>query len=157
MRRHLCSPGVFAINAITLLPLLQWRCCRHQAGVVTLVTMALLPLLMHMYLCHCHNGVVALIVLAPLPTLHRHCHPYCASVVFLIALTSLPSNCMGAVTVIGIVAPGVFALLRWCHCPCHAGVVAFCAVTTFLPSSCRPLCPHYACIVQSICRHLCPL
>jgi hypothetical protein len=57
--------------------------------------MVLLPLLMRMCLCHCHDGIVALITLAPLPTLHGRCHPCCAGVVVLIALTSLPSHHMG--------------------------------------------------------------
>jgi hypothetical protein len=113
MRRHLCSPGIFAIIVISLLPLLQWHCCCLQAGVVALVTMASLPLLMRGHLCHCYDGVITLLALAPLPTLHRHCCPHCAGVVVLIALTSLPSLCMGVVTVI---APVLISSSTWHVC-----------------------------------------
>jgi hypothetical protein len=104
MHRHLCRPGVFAIVTITLLPLLQWHHCHHQAGVIT-ITMALSPLLMHRHLC-C------------LPLSQWHCHPCCAStianiaralshllhgIVILIVLTSLPSHCIGIVTVVALV------------------------------------------------------
>jgi hypothetical protein len=103
MCRRLCSSCVFAVIGIKLLPLLQWRCCRCQAGVVALVTMASLSLLMHRHLHHCHNDAIALVGLASLPTLHGHCCPCCASVVVLIELTSLPSRCMGIVTIFAVV------------------------------------------------------
>jgi hypothetical protein len=38
--------------------------------------------------------------MAPLSTLHGRCCPCCPGVVVLIALTSLPSRCMGVVTVV---------------------------------------------------------
>jgi hypothetical protein len=42
----------------------------HQAGIVTLVTMVLLPLLMHRHLCHCCDGLIAIVgVQASLPLL----------------------------------------------------------------------------------------
>jgi hypothetical protein len=113
MRRHLCSPCIFAVVMIMLLPLLQWQCCHHQAGGVALVTMASTPLSMPRRLWCCHNGIVALIALAPLPTLHRRCHPCCAGIVVLIALTSSSLYCMGAVTV---VAPVLLPPLSWRVC-----------------------------------------
>ncbi len=131
MRRHLCSPCVFAVIRIKLLPLLRWRCCHCQAGVVALVTMASSALLMHRHLCHCHNDVVALVGLAPLPTLHGNCCPCCASVIVLIELTFLPSRCMGVVTVF---APVLLPPSSW----------RFCVVALVLsPLSCwclHPLC-----------------
>jgi hypothetical protein len=129
MRRRLCSPGVFAIIEITLLPSLQWCHCCHQAGVVALIMMALLPSSMHRRLCNCHDGVVALVALAPLPTLHRHCCPCCAGIVVLIALTSLPSRRMGVVT---IVAPVLLPLSSW-----HVCAIAL----VLLPLSCWCCCP----------------
>ncbi len=118
MRKHLCSPGTFAIIAIMLLPSLQWHHCCHQAGVVTHVTMASLPLSMCRRLCCCHDGIVALVALAPLPTLHRCCCPCCASVVVIILLTSLPSRCMGIVT---IVAPVLLPPSSWHVCAMECG------------------------------------
>jgi hypothetical protein len=48
---------IFALMTMALLPLLMHRCpCRCQDGAVSLVTMASLPLI--------HNGVVALIAMA---------------------------------------------------------------------------------------------
>jgi hypothetical protein len=120
MRRRLCSPGIFAIIAITLLPhfnnivaSLQWRCCHCQAGVVTLVMMVSLPSLMHRRLCRCHDGVVALVALAPLPILHWRYHPCCADIVIIILLTSLLSRCMGIVT---IIAPLLLPPSSWRDC-----------------------------------------
>jgi hypothetical protein len=152
MCRHLCSPGVFAVIVITLLPLLRLRHCHHQAGVVALVTKALLPLLVHRHLCRCHNNIVALVALVPLPIFHGCCQPFCTSNLVLIAMTSLPSRHM---CVINVVAPALLpplswricavmlvtlALSCWCHCPCHAGIVALGALA-LAPMSCRPLCP----------------
>jgi hypothetical protein len=52
----------------------------HQARVVNLVTMALLPLLMHRHLCHCCDGVIAIVdVQASLPLLSYRCCPCCLS------------------------------------------------------------------------------
>ncbi len=90
MRRCLCSPGIFAIIMITVLPLLQWHCCRYQADVAALVTMVSLSSLMRRHLCRCHDDVVALVAMAQLPTLHGHCCPFCPSVVVIIPLTSCP-------------------------------------------------------------------
>jgi hypothetical protein len=116
--RHLYSTFIFAIVAIMLLPSLQWHCCYSQAGVVALVTIASLPFLMCWHLCRCHNGVVALVALAPFPMLHRHCHPYCASIIAIILLTSLPSGCMGIATV---VAPALLPLSTWQVCAMECG------------------------------------
>jgi hypothetical protein len=135
MRRHLCSPGIFAIIAIKLLPLLQWRCCNLQAGVVALVMMASLPSSMHKRLCHCHDGIVALVALVPSPTLHRSCHSCCTSVAVLIALTSLPSRCMSIVT---IIAPVLLLALTW-----HVCAIALVS----LPLSRWPCCPWCAGII----------
>jgi hypothetical protein len=113
MRRRLCSPGIFAIAAIRLLPSLQWQHCPCQAGVVALVTMALSPSSMCRHLCCCHYGIVALIALVPSPTLHRHCCPCCNSVVVFIALTSFPSRRMDVDT---IIAPALLPPLSWRVC-----------------------------------------
>ena len=147
MRRRLCSPGVFAIIEITLLPSLQWCHCCHQAGVVALIMMALLPSSMHRRLCNCHDGVVALVALAPLPTLHRHCCPCCAGIVVPIALTSFPSCYMGVITVIvsalmplsswhvSTVALVPLLLSCWSYCPQCAGISAHITQAS-LPSLC---------------------
>ncbi len=113
MCRYHCSPGVFAIIAIALLPLLQLHHCHCQAGVVALVLMMLLPSLMRRHLCHCHNGIVVLIALAPLSTLHRSCPPCCTGIIVLIALTSFPSHCMGVAT---IITPALLHPSSWCVC-----------------------------------------
>ncbi len=91
----------------------QWQHCYCWAGVVTIVTMALLPLSMRRHLCHCHTGIVALIALALFPTLHGCCCPCCTGVVILIALTSSPSLCMGVITV---VAPALLPPSSWRVC-----------------------------------------
>ncbi len=145
MRRRLCSPGVFAVVAITLLPLLQWHCCHCQEGFVALVTMALLPSSMHRHLCHCHNGVVALVALAPLPILHGRCCPCCGGIIFLIALTYLPSQCMGVVTAI---TPALLPPLSWCVC-----VIA----QVSLPFSCWHCCPWCAGISTLVTQASLPL
>ncbi len=113
MHRLLCTPGIFAVIAITLLPFARWHCCRCQAGVVALVTMASLSSSIRRCLCHHHDGIVALVALAPLPTLHRYYCPCCASILFLIALTDLTSCHMGVVT---IIAPVLLPPLSWCVC-----------------------------------------
>ncbi len=113
MRSRLCSPGIFAIIAILLLPLPQWHCCRLQAGVVALITMASSPSSMRRHLCCCHDGIITLLALVLLPTLHRLCHPRFAGIVVLILLTSLLSRCMGVVT---IIAPVLLPPLTWCVC-----------------------------------------
>jgi hypothetical protein len=59
--------AIFALMMMALLPLLMHRCpCRCQGGVVTLVTMAFLPLI--------HNNVVALIAMvSSLSSSWPHC------------------------------------------------------------------------------------
>ncbi len=111
--------------------------------------MASLPSLMRRHLCQCHDEVVALVVLAPLPTLHWHCGPCCAGIVVLIALTSLPSHCMGVVT---IVAPVLLPPLSWCVCA---------IALVLLPLSCwcfHPQCTGISALVMqaslpSLCLH----
>jgi hypothetical protein len=56
-----------------------------------LMTMVLLPLLMHRHPCHCRDGVVSLVTMASLPLIRN-------GVVALIAMASLLSS-------------------SWCHCP----------------------------------------
>ncbi len=145
MCRHLCSLGIFAIVAILLLPLTQWRCCRLQAGVVALVTMASLPSSMRRRLCHCHNDVAALVALVPSPTLHGHCCLCCTGVVILIALTSLLSHCMGIVT---IVAPVLLPQLSCCVCT---------IALVLLPLSRWHCCPWCADIITLIAQASLPL
>jgi hypothetical protein len=147
MRRHLCSPGIFAIVAIKLLPLLQCCHCHHQAGVIALVTMTWLPLSMRRRLCCCHNSIVALIALAPCPTLQGHCCPCCAGIAFLIVLTSLPSRCMGIITVVALallppsswrvcaIALVSLPLSHWRYCPQCTGISAL-VIQASLPSLC---------------------
>ncbi len=113
MCRHLCSPVVFAVVEITVLPSLWWRFRHCQAGVLTLVTMASSPSSMRRRLCNCHDGIIALVVLASLPTLHGHYCPCCTSVVVLIVLTSSPSRCMGVIT---IIAHDLLPPSSWCVC-----------------------------------------
>ncbi len=112
MCRHLCDPGIFTIATILLLPLPQRRCCHLQAGVVAFVTIASVPPSMRRHLCHSHNGVVTLVALA-LSSMQKRFFPHCTGVVVLIALTSLPSRCMGIVTVI---APVLLPLSTWFVC-----------------------------------------
>jgi hypothetical protein len=118
MCRCLCSPSIFAIIAIMLLPLLQWCCCQCQAGVVAFVTMASSPLSLRRHLCCCHDNIAALVALVPLPTLHGCCSPCCAGIIIIILLTSLPSHCMGAITA---VAPALLPLSSWRVCAVECG------------------------------------
>ncbi len=145
MRRHLCSPGIFAIVEILLLPLPKWHCCHLQVGVIALVTMVSLSSSMHRCLCHCHNGIVALIALVPLPRLHGHCCPHCTGVIVLIALTFLPSHCMGVVTVI---APVLLPPLTWCVCA---------VALVSLPLSHWHCCPWCADIIPLVAQASLPL
>ncbi len=75
--------------------------------------MASLQLVQCRRLWNRHNGIIALIALVPLLILYGHCCPCCANLVVLIALTSLPSRCMGVIT---IVAPSLLPLLSWHVC-----------------------------------------
>jgi hypothetical protein len=118
MSRCLCSPGIFAIITIMLLPSLQCSCCHRQAGVVILVTMASSSLSLRRHLCHCHDGVIALVALVPLPTLHGRYPPCCTGIIVIIPLTSLPSLCMGIVTV---VAPTLLPPSSWHVCAIECG------------------------------------
>ncbi len=118
MHRHHCKPGIFAIIVITLLPLLQGRCCHCQAGVVALVKMASSPSSILRHLCRCHDGIIALVAMAPLPTLHGRCCPCCTSVILVILLTSLSSHCMCVVT---IIEPALLPPSSWCVCNVYCG------------------------------------
>jgi hypothetical protein len=118
MCRCLCSPGIFAIIAIMLLPLLQGRCCNSQAGVVALITMESSPSSLRRRLCRCHDGVVALVALVPLPTLHGHCTPCCAGIIVIISMTSLPLLCMGIITVVPL---ALLSPLSWRVCTVESG------------------------------------
>jgi hypothetical protein len=84
---------------MVLLPLLMHRHpCYNQDGIVSLVTMAFLPLI--------RNGIVVIIVIALLPSLSWHHCPCCNGIVVMSnAQASLPS-------------------LQWCHCPCCNGFAA---------------------------------
>jgi hypothetical protein len=118
MSRHLCNPGIFAIVTITLLPSFQLHHFHCLAGVLALFMMVLLPLLMRRCLCHCHKGVITLVALAPSPTLHGCCCPCCVGVGVIILLTSLPSRCMGVVT---IIAPALLPPSIWHVCAMECG------------------------------------
>ena len=111
--RCLCSPGIFAIITIMLLPSLQCCCCHRQAGVVVLVMMASSPLSLRKHFCCCHDGIIALVALVPSPTLHGHYPPCCTGMIIIIPLTSLLSLCMGIVTV---VAPTLSPPSSWRVC-----------------------------------------
>jgi hypothetical protein len=97
----------------------------HQAGIVTLVTMALSLLSMHRHLCLCCDGNIASLM----------CRHLCHCQVSVLALIA----CCQA----GVVALVVMALLlslhrRLCHshdsncCSCHNGVVAIVDAQAFL-------------------------
>ena len=118
MCRCLCSPGIFAIIALMLLPSSQCRRCHRQAGVVILVMMASSQLSLRKHLCHCHDGIIALVALVPFPTLHGHYPPCCTGMIVIIPLTSLLSLCMGIVTV---VAPMLLPPSSWRVCAVECG------------------------------------
>jgi hypothetical protein len=118
MYRCLCSPGIFAIIAIMLFPLLQCCCCHCQAGVVVLVMMASSPLSLRKNICRCHDGIIALVALVPSPTLHRHYPPCCTGMIVIIPLTSLLSLCMG---IVAVVAPMLLPLSSWRVCAVECG------------------------------------
>jgi hypothetical protein len=97
------------------LPLLMRRCpCRHQVGIVFLVTMALLPLI-----C---NGVVALVVIALLLSSSWHHHPHPNGVVVIINVIALIACWQAGIAAVNVQAS--LPLLQWqllllsqsCHC-----------------------------------------
>jgi hypothetical protein len=144
MHRCLCSPGIFAIIAIFLLPLLQWCSCCLHAGVVALVTMASSPSSMRRHLCRYQDGVVtphctgtiANIAWALLPLLHQLCCLYCADLFALTLHEHHHSHCTGVVApvdlaclrcctgVIALVTLALLPLVHWHYPPCCAGLFA---------------------------------
>ena len=82
---------------VSLLLLMRRRPCHCQAGVIVLVTMALLPLirngivaLLQWHYCHPQAGIIALVAMALLSSLMRR-HPccYCDGVVALVVMALL--------------------------------------------------------------------
>ncbi len=82
---------------LALLPSLRWHCCRQCAGIfsivvmaiVALVTIELLPSLMHRHLCHCQTSITpssldVKLVLSPLLWWYR-CH-WCTGIFATIAI-----------------------------------------------------------------------
>jgi hypothetical protein len=151
--RHLCHGcnNIVALVAMVSLPSSSWCCCPHHDGVVAIVNAQVsLPLS-----GWCHYPLA----LAPSPSLHGPCDPWFTRIVAPILQTFSSLRCMGAITVIAValLSPSSWRVcpIRWCTCPCHAGVVVLGALA-LAPSSSRYCCPCCACIMQSICRHLCP-
>jgi hypothetical protein len=150
---------------MVLLPTLQWRYCCPQAGVIALIVMASLSSLMcRRPCCHC-NDIVALVVMALLLLMCRrlcrhgcgNCCPHCdgISAIVKLAYSSSWRCCPRNNGVVAVIdndrhccprRAGMFAPLRWCHCPCHTGVDILGALA-LMPSSHRPLCPCCACNV----------
>ncbi len=113
------------------------------AGIFAVVEMVSSPSLLWCHCLHC-TSVAALVTLALSSLL---CWPICPHIAW-VSSPSLPRRCC-------LRWAGVFAPLRWCHCPCHAGVIALSA-WALAPLLHRPLCSCCVCIVQSICRRLHP-
>ncbi len=80
-----CQAGVITHIAMALLPLMCRVLAIVMIAIFSLMTMALLPLLMHRHPCQCQDGIVALITMALLPLI-------CNGVVALIAMASLLSS-----------------------------------------------------------------
>ncbi len=60
----LCCAGVVSLVMLALLPLLHWCCCPQCVGVV-FVIVQVLPILLRWRLCHSCAGVIAIIAMAP--------------------------------------------------------------------------------------------
>jgi hypothetical protein len=93
MHRHLCivTIRIVAFMTMALLPLSMRRClCHCQDGVVSLVTIASLPLI--------HNSVVALVVIASLPSLSWRCCPCCNGVAIIINVIALVARRQAGIT-----------------------------------------------------------
>jgi hypothetical protein len=90
---------------MALLPLLICRCpCCYQAGIVALVTMALLPLI--------RNGFVALDAMALSLSSSWHCCPCCNGVIAIIDVVALVA--CHQVGIIAVDAQAFLSLLRDC-------------------------------------------
>ncbi len=76
VRRNLWHAIVTLMTMALLLLSMHRHPCHCQAGVVTLTTMALFPLI--------HSGVVAHVVMALLLSLSWHCYPHCNCIVIII-------------------------------------------------------------------------
>ncbi len=124
-----CHKGIIAIVDVQAsLPLPQWCCCPHCTGAIANITRGLLSLL-HWRCCPYHNDLFSL-------TSHGHCHRCCTGIIAPIELACL-CHCAGVVALVMLL---LLPSVRWHFCPCQVG----------------PLCPCCVCIMQSICRRLCP-
>jgi hypothetical protein len=84
--------------------LLMRRCpCRHQDGVISLITMVLSPLI--------HGGVVVLIVIALLPSSSWHCCPHCNG--FIVIIDVIPLVACWQAGIAAINAQASLPLSRW--------------------------------------------
>ncbi len=114
--------GILANVAMALLLSIHRVFAIVVIAIVTLMTMALLPLSICRHPCHCQDGVIALVSMALSPLI-------CNVVVALVAMASLLSSswhhhpCCNHVVVI-INAQGSLPSLQCCYCPCCYSVVA---------------------------------
>jgi hypothetical protein len=146
---------------MTLLPLLEWRCCHPQVGIVALIAMVLLSSLMLRHPCHC-KSIVALVAMVLFPSMRRHfaiiviaivalkmmvllvllmrrCPCHCRDgVVALVTMASLPliHNCF-----VALVAMVSLPSSSWCCCPCCNGIVVIINAQASFPSSQWRCCP----------------
>jgi hypothetical protein len=77
--------------------------CYHQAGIVALVTMVLLPFI--------RDGFAALVAIVLLPFSSWHCHPCCNGVVVIIHVVALVACCQAGVVAIN--AEASLLLSQW--------------------------------------------
>jgi hypothetical protein len=66
----LISNGIVALVGMTLLLSSSWHCCPHCNGIVVIINVIAL-------VAHCQAGIISLIVMALLPSMHRCLHRCC--------------------------------------------------------------------------------
>ncbi len=116
---------MIAINALMTMALLPISMHRHpcccQAGVVALITIALLPLI--------RNGIVALFAMALSPSSSWCCPPCCNGIAITIDLVPLIACCQAGVAALVVMALSLLMCrrLHCCNgncCSCQDGIVA---------------------------------
>jgi hypothetical protein len=127
--------------ALVSLPALCWRPWPHCTGVITNLTLSLLPPLRQHH-CLCCVSAFAPVVLALLPLSPLHCrqHSKLASAQSQNSCNMRWHHCQHRAIDVAGVAPALFPLLRRCLCPCCAGVATLSA-PALPPASQTGICP----------------
>jgi hypothetical protein len=123
------------------LPALCLRPWLHCTGIITNITLLLLPVLRR-HCFPCCLGAFVLVTLASLPTSSSRCHQHRE-----LASAQAQGSCntcwrhpQHRALVVANTAPASSPLLRGCLCPCCAGVAAL-STPTLPPASQTSICP----------------